>query len=296
MVVAGSPRRVFLSHTSELREFPAGRSFVAAAEAAVKRTGDAVFDMAYFTARDSKPSDYCREAVRGCDVYVGLIGLRYGSPVRDLAEASYTELEFDTATETGLTRLLFLLNEDEELQIPAARLYDNDEERRNRQRAFRQRLLDTEATAGKFATPEQLELLLLQALQESKPAIQPKKRAVLPLLQRALKMTEGALGPDHPDTATMLNNLATTYRNQGEADKALPLLQRALKITEGALGPDHPDTVTMLNNLATTYRSLGEADKALPLQERAQKITEKAIETGQPHSALKENDGEHGPP
>ena len=141
---------------------------MAAAKDAVARAGDAVADMEYFTAREASPAGYCREAVRGCDVYVGLIGLRYGSPVRDQPDVSYTELEFNVATEAVLPRLVFLLDED--AVLPEG-LLEGNPDFRARQVAFRQRLRESGVTVGTVASPGQLELLLFQSLQESRLAM-----------------------------------------------------------------------------------------------------------------------------
>ena len=70
----------------------------------------------------------------------------------------------------------------------------------------------------------------------------------IPIAQKAVELSEKALGPDGPDTASALNDLAMLYDSLGDYAKAELLLKSALKIREKTLGPDHPDTATTVDN------------------------------------------------
>jgi tetratricopeptide (TPR) repeat protein len=98
-----------------------------------------------------------------------------------------------------------------------------------------------------------------------------------PLHQRALAIKEESLGPEHPDVAVSLNNLASLYDNQGQFPKAERLHQRALTIWEKALGPEHPNMAASFNNLALLYYNQGQYGKAEPLYQRALAIKEKVM-------------------
>jgi hypothetical protein len=157
----GRARRVFLSHTSELRMYPTGRSFIAAAEEAVSRTKNSILDMEYFAARDGKPADVCRKKVADAEIFVAIAGFRYGAIVCDATDQSYVQLEFDAATQAEIPRLSFLLGE--ETEGPRALLHD--EEFGARQSTFRRYLQKVGVTAT-VTSPEALAKEMMHALFE----------------------------------------------------------------------------------------------------------------------------------
>lgn len=65
-----------------------------------------------YVATDERPLDKCLRDVSGCDLYIGIIGWRYGYvPSDDNAELkSITQLEYERATALKRPRLLFLVN------------------------------------------------------------------------------------------------------------------------------------------------------------------------------------------
>jgi len=91
----------------------------------------------------------------------------------------------------------------------------------------------------------------------------------------ALALKEETLGPDHPDVAVTLTNLALTYAADGHPEDAGPLLERAREIQDkGKVSPRA--RVRTLVALAEVYRRMGRADDAMAMDERARVLREES--------------------
>lgn len=106
-----------------------------------------------------------------------------------------------------------------------------------------------------------------------------------PLHEQALAIRERALGPEHPDVATSLSNLATVHFHRGRDTEALPLYERALAIRERALGPEHPEVASSLNNLGAVHHYRGRFTEAQAVLERVIAIQERALGPDHPKVA-----------
>ena len=103
--------------------------------------------------------------------------------------------------------------------------------------------------------------------------------------ERALRIDEAALGPDHPSVAIRVNNLGAVLKALGDLPAAHACFERALRIGEAALSPDHPNVARDVNNLGAVLKDLGDLPAARACFERALRIDEAALGPDHPKVA-----------
>lgn len=162
------PWRVFLSHTSEFRRFPSsGGSYIDKAERAVSAANHRVGNMEHYRASDGDTGRFDELQVQTSQVYVGIYGMRWGTPVPGQPELSYTVQEFEAATAAGIPRLIFVVDEDDEAEVRLPSRYLRDDEHGHRQQAFLRRIQSSgELIIKRFRGPDHLAGLVESSLRE----------------------------------------------------------------------------------------------------------------------------------
>jgi CHAT domain-containing protein/Tfp pilus assembly protein PilF len=127
----------------------------------------------------------------------------------------------------------------------------------------------------------------LQAMMEraEKLRLEGQFGAAVTIWQQILLIVEKTHGPDHPDVAIKLSNLALVLTIQGRYGAAEPLFRRSQGILEKAFGPDHPDVAFSLYSLAHVLKLQGNYTSAEPLYRRSLVILEKALGPDHPDLA-----------
>lgn len=99
----------------------------------------------------------------------------------------------------------------------------------------------------------------------------------------ALEIYKNALGNDHPDVASLYNNLGLTYSSKGEYQKAIEEYNKALAIFEAKLGSDHPRIATTYNNMGAVLVEMGKVDEADRYIKKAIDIDKKQLGESHPN-------------
>jgi hypothetical protein len=111
-----------------------------------------------FGARDWESDDFCRARVAECDLFIGIVGLLYGSCPPG-SSISYTEREYDAAVESGKHRLMCLAPP----EFPLAGELRESDEKHHKQEAFRARV-KVDRQVDFFANPDQLGTKVVQGI------------------------------------------------------------------------------------------------------------------------------------
>jgi tetratricopeptide (TPR) repeat protein len=114
-------------------------------------------------------------------------------------------------------------------------------------------------------------------------------RQARPLAERAVAVTEAALGPADTEVAWCCDELGGVLYQLGDLAGARVQFERALAIGEAALDADHPDMAVWRNNLGGLLRLLGDLEGARVQFERALAISEAALGPDHPTVGIRCN-------
>jgi hypothetical protein len=80
--------------------------------------------------------------------------------------------------------------------------------------------------------------------------------------RRAFELMETALGKEHLDTLTSVNNLAEMLTRHGKKERAEEMHRRALGLRQMVLGGGHPHKLASMNNLVLVLGNEGKYEQA----------------------------------
>jgi len=168
-------RKVFLSST-----FKDLADYREAVYWAIQRMDDwRCVRMEDFGARDWEADEFCRKKVAECHLFVGILGLLYGS-IHKPGGLSYTEREYQAAVNASEPRLMFLTPED--FPVPGNLMESSAKQRQ--QKAFRKRVSAERVLDANWTSPDQLATSVVTAIrnweQEQARQEPPRKRLAPP--------------------------------------------------------------------------------------------------------------------
>jgi hypothetical protein len=157
-------KTIFLSSTSkELQDY---RSAVRMAIS--KLDGYTCIAMEEFGSRDENSLNVCLDKLKGCDLFVGITGALYGSSPKG-NNKSFTELEYDYATNNNIPKLMFLTSND----FPVSSSLRESDNLHKKQSTFREKV-GGEHVFDKAESPDKLSTNVMAAIQNKmlKPEIE----------------------------------------------------------------------------------------------------------------------------
>ncbi len=160
-------------------------------------------------------------------------------------------------------------------------------------------ILDGNRARGVLATPLAAGVLMMSALvviplaamrpQSETPGAQASAKTFERMVEEAkasIQETERTLGPDHPELADKLLQLAELYRGHRKSPEAAPLTRRALIIQEKALGPLHPGLARALYDLGLDAHRRGDLDEAAEFYTRTLDLRMGTLGASHPDTAI----------